>query len=340
MVALTIVLFMAMRLPVVGVLAVFVLPAPLVILAIQNGMGAMGLGLLGTGLLLSFTSGPVSVLGWLPFGTISLVLALGYKLRFTLKSYLLFGCIAYCSVFGFLLAGSESLTGINPMKELETLQVAMADQVDKQMVQPARAEREKLFQEYQALTQQVPVSIDVLDQKKRELDQARQREDSSAQMVRQWRDMTKNPLPILIFAGLLYLILVIKVLHALTARLAVASFPAVEFSRWKCPTVLTWLFLLYLVSSPWWNPPREPGVEASTLTSVALGLFVVMQLLYFVFGLSLLLFLSGRWNLPTPLKVVMMTTGILFAQIVMLIGIFDSFFDLRNTDREATKEGV
>ncbi|MBW7876487.1 MAG: DUF2232 domain-containing protein [Candidatus Cloacimonetes bacterium] len=340
MVALTVVLFFAMRLPFVGVLAGFFLPVPLVLCAVQNGMGALGMGLLGTGLLLGVLVGPVSFLGWLPFGTVSLVLGAGYTRRYTLKRYLITGTMAYTLVAGLIFGLGSALTGVDVFLELRTVQEKMLVSVEEQMVKPASEQREKLFSEYQALMQETPVSLDLVDQKKKALDTARQREESSAQMIRQWRDMAQNPLPILIFAGLLYLLIVLKVLNTVANRFRLGSFPALQVKDWKCPVSLTWFFLLVILSAPWWNQPREAGQDLSTLASAMLSLFVVMELLYFCFGLSLLLFLTDRWQLPTPLRIVMMSAGILFAQIIMLLGIFDSFFDIRNTGRESTEKGI
>ncbi|MBT3786595.1 DUF2232 domain-containing protein [bacterium] len=324
LVALTVAIFALLPFPVLGMAASLLLPVPLILLGVSHGTKYLWMGLLGVMILISMFFGPLSLFLYIPLGACSLALGWCFLKQYSIGKVLIFGWLAVGAA-GFLdfTVGSQ-LAGVDPEKELATLKENFLSYFEKNLLEPAKKGRLRLEQEYQELSTVVTASIEEIDAKKKELGSYVEMEDKSQRMMEQIHILMKNPYPIFGFWIVVFLILEVLLARYFIHRFRFGEVPPIEFSKWKCPGMISWIFLLLMLGNVYF---QDSGILSNE--DWVLGFSYTMHMVYFVFGLSFISFFMLRWKLSVPLRVALFFLSFMFMQVLVFIGIFDSLFNVR-----------
>jgi hypothetical protein len=136
----------------------------------------------------------------------------------------------------------------------------------------------------------------------------------------------QNPMPFFIFFEFVYLLISLVLMRSLMVRLNLGTIPEVGFQEWKCPAPVSALFLVSFIAMAYMggNSSAYEGLK-QFLTSFAF----TMQLMYFLFGLSLVTFVVSRFKVSRAWKVAAIALSFLFMNFLVIIGIVDSFINFR-----------
>jgi hypothetical protein len=333
LVALTVVLFFLLRMPVLGLVAAVILPVPMTMLGVRHGPRYLIMGLSGILFLAMLIFGPGGFFLYLPFASCSLALGWGFHLKAPIGRVLLAGAILML-VTGLadFYIGSH-IAGFDPGSEFTKFKKTASVYLENNLLNPAKEGRARVASEYSQLLEQQTVSIEEADRKKTELSELIQVEEKSRQLILHLKILMENPYPILLFWLFMFLVVEILVSRFFVHRFQFGEVPPIRFTRWKCPGVVTWVFLVGILS--------YLGVRQSDLTSRMdwlIGIGYAMQLVYFVFGLSFISFFMLRWKLSVPIRVALVFAGFMFMQILVFLGFFDSLFNVRKSHGDEAKK--
>ncbi len=333
LVALTIVLFFLLRMPVLGLAAAIVLPVPMTMLGVRHGPRYLVMGLSGILFLVLLVFGPAGFFLYLPFASCSLALGWGFHSKARIGRVLLAGAVLMLMTgLADFYIGSR-LAGFDPGLEFLKFKETASQYMEKNLLQPAQDGRLRVSEEYATLLEQETVSVEETDRKKVELSEFIQMEEKSRQLISHLKILLENPYPIFLFWLFVFLVVEILVSRFFVHRFEFGEVPPICFTRWKCPGVVTWVFLAGILC--------YLGVRQSDLTpgmDWLVGIGYTMQLVYFVFGLSFLSFFMLRWKLSVPIRVALVFVGFMFMQILVFLGFFDSLFNVRKSHGDEAKE--
>ena len=325
MVALTVDLALSSQIPLLSGFGLFLLPLPLAIVGLMHGPSILGLGVLSVAILLSVWMGPLGSLFYLPFAVTSLVLGLGFYYRFSVK-WILSGGIFLIGVAAWLnMTAVAHFQGIDLDSEATKIRNTVIEHFDAQFIEAAKEERVKLLEEYDAMRANVTASVDELEDKKRELDRAAKLEQTQIQTRESLELMLKYQTPFLLFFLFVGLVFEVLMLKSITRRMRLMEIPSIGFSTWKCPGVLSWLLLVFLLISVW---SQQSIVKEHTATWL-ISLSFAVQLVYFVFGLSFMTFLMMQYKISVPIRVILYGLSVFYGPVLVFLGIFDSLFNFR-----------
>ena len=335
LVGLTVAIFVLLPFPILGLAASLLLPIPLILLGVSHGAKYLWMGILGVMLIISMVYGPLSLFLYLPLGACSLALGWGFSKKLSLGKVMLLGWLAVGSAGLADYAIGSSLAGINPQEEISKWEKAFVGYLDENLVKPAEKGRIRVEKEFETLSSQVTAGIDEIDAKKQELGSYMEMEKKSLQLLEQTRVIMKNPYPILGFWIMVFLIFEVMIARFFIHRFRFGEIPPIEFSRWKCPGVISWIFLSLMLAHVYFQ-----GSGIFHADDWVMGLSYTMHLIYFVFGLSFISFFMLRWNLSVPLRVALIFLSFMFMQVLVFIGIFDSLFNVRKNHISGSKRAL
>jgi len=328
--SLTLILYFFSQVPLLNLAAVFLLPVPMILIGTMHGFAAAGLGTLLTAILMGSFLGLTALVGYLPFAVCALVLGVCFHRRQGLKLSL---SLAFLFV-GIALMGQIQLgihvLGLNHQEQNLEFEKSFSKMYEEQFLEPLLKDKERVQQEYADLLGSLTSSVEERQGKKEELDRLLGLEKSAVETKAGLENALRNQEPFLGFFLLLYLMVQVSVVGRIGTRLGIHSIPGLEFSSWKLPVGVSWLFLGLLVCSFYLQDPQA-GLNTDKDVLIAVG--YATQLVYFLFGMSITSFLLGQMKISAPVKIMLVVVGFIFSQalvlMVMFLGIFDSFFNFR-----------
>lgn len=324
LIGLTVAIYFVLPFPLIGMAAALLIPVPLILLGMAHGPKYLWLGFFGVLTLISMIFGPLSIFIYLPLGACSVAIGWGFYRSLSLPKVLILAWLAMAAGGIADYTIGSALTGINPEEELSKWGDSALEYLDKNLVQPARDARSRVEGELSVISSNTRSAVDEIDSKRNELQSFVELEQKSLQLMEQARAIIQTPYPILGFWLMVFVVLEVMAARFFVHRFRFGQIPPIEFSRWKCPGVVSWLFLslmllhLYLQGS---------GLLQSDQWVMVLS--YTMHLIYFVFGLSFISFFMKRWKLSVPIRVALIFLSFLFMQVLVFIGIFDSLFNVR-----------
>ncbi|ADL08963.1 YybS family protein [Thermosediminibacter oceani] len=295
--AITIILSLfSMYVPALGIFLDLVLPVPVIILGMRQGLRITVLSVLVTGLVTAMFSGPLKALAvMLGFGLIGI--GMGWALRKNYPPFRVFGVGAVASLASnvalFLI--SLMIMGINPfLQEIAAYKEglsAAADLYNRMGVDPETVKT--VVGMYEKMLDLMPLLIPA----------------------------------ILVLASITSAFLSYQISRVVLRRLGykIEDFP--PFWQWRLPVFTVFLLLLgqlaVLLEAYW---------PVGILKQLGLNLQMIFTFAFFVQGLSILSFYLGRYNVAKPVRaliVLFVFTNPFFAQLIFLAGMVDTVFNFR-----------
>ena len=324
LIGLTVAIYFVLPFPLIGMAAALLIPVPLILLGFVHGPKYLWLSFIGALTLIAMIFGPLSVFIYLPLGACSVALGWGLFKQFSLPKVMLLTWFAMgaAGIVDYTLG--SYLAGTNPQEELTKWGNTALEYLDTNLVQSARENRMRIEGELEQVRSNTRSGIEEINSKRDELQSFSELEQKSIQLVEQARTIIQNPYPILGFWLMVFVVLEVMVARFFIHRFRFGQIPPIEFSRWKCPGVVSWLFLSLMLAHVFLQ-----GGEILQSNHWIMVLSYTMHLIYFVFGLSFISFFMKRWNLSVPIRVALIFLSFLFMQVLVFIGIFDSLFNVR-----------
>jgi len=325
MAALTIVLAIAAQVPLIGGLSLFLLPLPMALVGVVHGIYPIVMGVVVSALVLFVVLGPVGSAFYLPFAVTSIVIGLGFHLRLSIKWILLGGVVLISSAAWVNTEMVARLQGVDLRSEAHKLREGILEHYDKQFVENARVERDRIATEYEELRSGLTVGVAELENKKLDLDRALKTEATVVQTRKSLELMLKYQIPFLLFSLFVILVIEVSLLRVICKKVNLVEIPSIQFSTWNCPGALSWLMLILLIVSIWSKQSILQFASESWLVSLSFA----VQLVYFVFGLSFMTFLMRRYQVSVPVRVILYSLSLFYGPVLVFLGIFDSLFNFR-----------
>jgi hypothetical protein len=264
---------------------------------------------------------------YLQFAVCSLVAGLGIYFQVSIRRLLWLGAaLISLAVYTDFYVGAW-VAGISTETEIQRVSKEMQESIVKVFVQPLQEQRQVLAAEYRELLESNRAPVAELDGKKAALDQAVRKENAALKTVEQMGMLMDSPMLFLFFPFVfVYFLFFMYITRYFVGRFRVVDMDRVNFSNWKCPVGLSWLFIISMLAGLYFE---RIGYENGTRFIVGFG--YSLQMMFFLFGLSFVSYVVLRFRLSAPLKVIVFLFGCLFAnQLLVLTGALDSFLNLRH----------
>lgn len=297
--------FMSAYLPLIGSFVNLIWPVPLVLLGVRNGYKWSLLTTVVVGILIALLMHPLQAVSIVVgFGLIGIVLGHAIRNQYGPVKTLAVGSAASLLSKAAVMGILFLVSGINPL----------IDQSD-------------------IAAQALEKSIEVYQSFGLTGDQLAQMKEQMALMA----SMIKIILPAgLVMAAVLDTFLNYWVARLVLRRLGhvVPAFPA--FSRWRLPTVFAYAFIA-AIGLLYWATTHE----LQWLKDIALNLQVLSSVFLFLQGLSLVFYLTERYQIGKMVRTVaifLIVTNGLLSQVVILAGAFDMVLDYRRLRKNGSTE--
>ncbi|MCG0275121.1 MAG: YybS family protein [Thermosediminibacteraceae bacterium] len=295
--AITVILsFFSMYIPGLGLFIDLVLPVPIILLGMKHGLKISLLSVAVTGLVIAAFSGPLRALtAVLSFGLVGM--GMGWALKKNYSPFKVFGVGAAASLVSnvvlFLL--SLMIMGINPlMQEIELYRESLAGAAKLYNRMGVNPETIKpVLEMYEKMLDLMPLLIPA----------------------------------VLVLASLTSSFLCFQISKLILRRLGynMEDFP--PFWQWRLPTYTIFLFLLgqiAIIMEAYW--------PSGILRQLGMNLLLIFAFAFFIQGFAVLAFFLGRYNVSKLLRifiVLFLFSNPFMAQLVFLLGMFDTVFNFR-----------
>lgn len=299
--AITILLaLISIYIPLLGLLASFIWPVPIILLGIRHGLKISILATLVSGLIIGMFSEPLQAFT-VVFGFGLIGVAIGYAFRKNYTPSAIMGIGIGFSLLSkvILIVGTLLIMGLNPVTQQLTLM-------------------QQSFTQALGFYRKMGIPAE----------QLRQMES----MVSQLTTLVSFGLPvILVMASVMDTFLNFAVARLVLRKLGhkIADLP--PFSRWQIPR---YSVLGYLLAMLIFFIDRTPG---SLPFIISLNLQLAFNALFLVQGLSVAAFYLQKYNVNKALRVfifLLLLMNPLFSQIAVWVGMFETFLDLRRIKNE------
>ncbi|TYP57432.1 YybS family protein [Thermosediminibacter litoriperuensis] len=286
----------SMYVPALGLFLDLVLPVPVIILGMRHGLKISLLSVAVTGLVTAMFSGPLRALTVvLSFGLMGT--GMGWALKKNYPPFRVFavGAVAALASNVALFLLSLMIMGINPfLQEIAAYREGLS----------AAAE---IYNRMGVNPETVKTAIE---------------------MYEKMLDIMPLVIPaILVLASVTSAFLSYQISRLVLKRLGygIEDFP--PFWQWRMPVYTVFLFLLgqiAVILEVYW--------PAGILKQLGFNLQMIFIFAFFVQGLSILSFYLGKYNVSKPVRalvVLFVFTNPFFAQLILLAGMMDTFFNFR-----------
>jgi hypothetical protein len=336
MVALTTGFYMLLKIPLLAMAMSFLVPLPLMMTGMRYGPKYSFMGIVAVSACLALFLGPVSVFYYSGFGLASLILGLGFYYAVPLKRVIVLGGIILgIQMWGNIHLGSY-MVGIDFQKE----SVEVSEQLNKILEQKWIAALDKRLVLKRAKYQEMlgssgEYSSQEMDSQKAAITDLKSQTILVKALQNQVTLALSNPLPLLVFAQFIWLLLTVVIARKLVQRYVWGQIPSLDFLDWKCPAVITWVCFIpvILVES---SGVINLGEAGGFFQSLKLSL----ELMYALFGLSILAYIMVTLKMKKRWRVAVFSMSIWFVPILVMLGILDSFLNLRSSYKVLDNKGA
>ncbi|MEW6523532.1 MAG: YybS family protein [Bacillota bacterium] len=287
-----------MYIPFMGLLVVFVLPVPVVLMQLRYGMRYAFLAAVVSGALLLALAGPVEALLLFSFfGIIGLTFGYAFRRGFSPTWAVLTGTVAVSASWAISMGMTFLVLGLSPLDMLNQVYEAMTQAFD-------------LYERWNLVSAEV-----------------------RTQMLAAWdliRDNVYHIMPATFaMSATVSSYVTYQVIRPVLARLGHRLEPFPAFAEWRVPSYFVFGLLAELtlaMTYPWHG--------SETLVAVGSNAGMFARMAFVVMGISLATYLLRKYGVPklvSAMAIWMMVFTPLLLQVAMLAGMFDALFDYRRS---------
>ncbi|PCJ17236.1 MAG: hypothetical protein COB02_14420 [Candidatus Cloacimonadota bacterium] len=325
MVALTVVLYATKGLPLFSIASIFLLPVPLVLLGSEKGPKILMMAIACVMVCLALSFGWISsIIYFLLFGAISLILGVGFYYKISLMTIFMIGAVSLGGLSYFEFQFGGELLGIETKKELDLAGNKMVEHFEETNLTPLKESLDKSMKEYLELVNSDSTSPQILEEKKLYLDDLKKRELVVLDLVKRIRELITSPMPLFMMSSFFMLFLTFFISVWMAKRFRFGDVPPVDFSNWQCPGIISWIFVICVIGTSYIS-----SSDFSGLVEIMKSISFTMEFMYFLFGLSFVTFLAMRWKLSRTSRVLLYLVSLFYWNFLIMIGLMDSLVNMR-----------
>ncbi|MCO4781125.1 MAG: DUF2232 domain-containing protein [Candidatus Cloacimonetes bacterium] len=325
MVALTVVLYATKGFPLLNIVSIFLMPVPLILLGSEKGPKILTMSIACVMVCLTLSFGIVSsVVYFLLFGAVSLVLGVGFYYKYSLMNIIMIGAMLTGSLTYFEFQNEEKLSGVETKKQFDLMGVKMVEHFEKTNLQPLRKKLEEANIEYRKLVSSDSVSPQLVQEKKDLLTELKKSEVIIIRLMDRVQELISSPMPLFMIYSFCNLFFTYFLSVWMSRHFRFGYVAPLNFTNWQCPGIVSWVFVICVFGTSYLSKS-----DFALVVEIMKSISFTMEFMYFLFGLSFVTFLSMRWKLSRTSRVLLYLVSLFYWNFLIMIGLIDSLVNMR-----------